>query len=266
MTPEVAIVAPLEIHKRLDAAGILGKYQLLLAHEVLAQPEEYSRFWRAQKDQVIIMDNSLIELGKPLPMEAILEAGELTRAQIVVLPDVLGDRIKTYELFSKAWETLEALKNTNEYAMKVRTLGVAQGHSHVDVFSCGRDMIRAGATMISVPRHIADTMRSRYLPTSMLARYGIPMHLLGFSNHLFDDFLCTAIKGVAGIDSALPVWYGLKGQILPKVPPEAINYGRRPEEYSKFKTITPEVIENVRRVREWGNIVRPALTEMSATR
>jgi hypothetical protein len=251
----VAIVAPLEIHKRLEEVKLLGNYQLLLAHEVLSDPAAYRNFWQPRRDQFIIMDNSVIELKKPLPMSAVLEAAEVVNAHMIVLPDVIGNRIKTYELFAEAMAELDRLGHP-----PFGVMGVAQGKTLIDVFSCGRDMARARVDMLSVPRHLAKRLGSRQKITQMFGGYNVPIHLLGFSDYNFDDMMTLGYPHVMGIDSALPIWYGLQGHILPRVPAKYSNLGKRPADYPKAVRLTEEAIINVRRVREWANIVPTAPT------
>ena len=208
------------------------------------------------------MDNSLIELGKPLPMTAVLEAGELVNASVVVLPDVLGDRIATLNASTKATLELDELRASSPYARSVRTLGVAQGQTTDDVFSCARDMVQLlGVDIISIPRHVTGTIGTRINLVRMVAKYGKPIHLLGFSNNLFDDMWCMKVKGVMGIDSAVPIWYGLQGFQLPTTPPVVANFGKRPSDYEQQVSIDQNVIYNLRRVEQWVNTVRDVRTK-----
>jgi len=257
---EVAIVAPLDVHKRLADEGVLGTYQLLLAHEVLADPMQYEYFWRNQKDQFIIMDNSLIELGHPLPVDVVAEAAELVGAKAIVLPDVLGDRAKTYKLFAGALEQAK-LQNIDT---KFKMLGVAQGRTSEETFSCGRDMLKAGADFLSVPRNLVKLAGTRMDAVKLLGKLGAHMHLLGFSNNLWDDFYTVHLPGVMGIDSAVPIWLGMRYNLydetpyrLPDTPPVSADYGSRPEGYSQWKgaELPKYSIENVQRVKRWANTV-----------
>lgn len=247
---EFAPVAPLEVHKALHETGDLGTYQLLLAHEVLAEPQAYYEFWRDQIDQTIIMDNSLIELGHPMKIEKVMEAASIVGGDtsIVVLPDVLGDRIGTMAL---VFDALEELDDTEIPDLEVKTLAVAQGATPIDTFSCARDLIQLGVDYVSIPRRLADGAGSRLWAARTVAAYHKPIHLLGFSDNNWDDIVTAGVAGVVGIDSAVPIWLGLQGRLLPPEPEVAAHYGKRPETYPHTKKITPEVIQNVRTVRRW---------------
>lgn len=280
MTSRFAPVAPIAIHQRLASEGALGNYHLLLAHQVLEQPAIHKGFYRQQLPYIrtyqghenwgkgslgkpyIIMDNSLIELGYPLPVADVIVAAELVNASVIVLPDVLGDRIKTLNMVADAIIELDKLKASSLYARKVKVLGVAQGQTFNDVFSCARDMIQLlGMDMISIPRHVTSKVGSRIELVQAVAKYGKPLHLLGFSDNLFDDMSALAIKGVMGIDSAVPIWYGLQGFSLPVTPPVNADFGKRPADYEQQTEINSLVIRNIRRVESWANTVKPVRTK-----
>jgi hypothetical protein len=258
-------------------AGVLGSYHLLLAHQVLDQPAIHEAFYKGQlprmrkypdsenrslrKTPYIIMDNSLIELGYPLPVEDVVIAAETVNASVIVLPDVLGDRIKTLEQTTKAVITLDELRPRSPYARRVKMLGVAQGQTLNEVFSCARDMIQLlGVDIVSIPRHVTAKVGSRIKLAQMVRQYGKPVHLLGFSENLLDDFTALGIPGVMGIDSAVPIWYGLQGFELPTTPPVQADYGKRPEDYESQTEINSKVIQNIRRVERWVNIAKTAPT------
>lgn len=248
---EFAVVAPLEVHKRLDEQKQLGTYQLLLAHEVLDDPSAYFDFWHDRPNQFIIMDNSLIELGRPLPINFVCEAADIVNADVVVLPDHLGSRLGTLESSYLALDQYQQLK------ARFKTLAVAQGTSQNDVFSCGRDLIAMGIDMLSIPRHVQTTTGSRVWVTQQLAKYNHPIHLLGFSNNNYDDMFAANLPQVMGIDSAMPIWYGNhRSGLLPFEPRVDSNYGKRPFDYNVTTKVTEEAIENVRRIRGWLEYVK----------
>ena len=281
MTSRFAPVAPLAIHRRLAEAGAIGEYHLLLAHQVLENPDAHRRFYReqlgwmlgkqrgeevslrdkARRKPYIIMDNSLIELGFPLPLKDVIEAAEIVRANVIVLPDVLGDRIQTLNLAAQSVEEIHELRASSPYARKVKMLGVAQGKTFNDFFSCARDMIQTlGVEAISIPRHAVAKIGSRVKLVEEVRKYGKPLHLLGFSDNLLDDFTALSTMGVMGIDSALPIWYGLQGFELPTNPPIKADFGKRPKDYESQTEINSKVIINIRRVERWASIAKDART------
>lgn len=275
MINRFAPVAPLAVHKAMAGRGVLGSYHLLLAHQVLADPRAHEQFYRfsypiltrgsgpkRNGKPYIIMDNSLIELGAPLPMKDVLRAGNIVGANAIVLPDVLGHRTKTLDLAADAFEDLQNHRRIDGYARRVKVVGVAQGQTHNDIFSCARDMVQLlKVDIVSVPRHVTAKLGSRIEITRTVAKLGKPIHLLGFSENLFDDFwTLSTIPRVMGIDSAVPIWLGLQGFTLPVEPPVVADYGRRPADYEQQDSITDQVVANIRRVERWASTVRDART------
>ena len=236
---------------------MLGRYHLLLAHEVLAAPAEYMKFWQnlPAPAPFIIMDNSLIELGHPVSGKELLTAADIVGAQVIVLPDVLGDRFGTYRVAAQAVEEI------HQYiGPKPKLLGVAQGQTLVDIFSCGRDLVKQfGLDYISVPRHVVGRVGSRTRLTGWFCSLGKMVHLLGFSDNLFDDVNTAVQHPVLGIDSAMPIWLGQAGIYVPKeigrdwdayLDDGTSRFGR-PSDYATTTTVNDAVIENIKRVRGW---------------
>lgn len=256
MTSRFAPVAPVRVHQRLAEAGVLGDYHLLLAHQVLAGPTKHADFYR-KLDAYIIMDNSLIELGYPMPVEDVVGAAEMVGASIIVLPDILGDRIGTLNKSAKAMDEFNHLTSKGFGRRKVKALGVAQGKTFNDVFSCARDMVKElGVGMVSIPRHVTEKIGSRIKLVQKVSSYGKPIHLLGFSNNIFDDMSALSVPGVTGIDSAVPIWYGLQGFSLSGEPPVNADFGKRPSDYEDQTDINTKVIQNIRTVERWANIAK----------
>jgi hypothetical protein len=150
--PQFAPVAPLQLHKALAEKGKLGDYHLLLAHNILADPVAHTQFWAHRSEAFIIMDNSLIELGRPLDASKVVEAAEMVNAQVVVLPDVLGD----------AKATLRFIKHDiGKIPKHFIRLGVVQGTSLEECLRMTTEMVRLGVDAISVPRHLTERLGSR---------------------------------------------------------------------------------------------------------
>src|SRR3954462_11380334 len=129
LTNQVAPVASLPIYKRLDEAGLLGAYHLLIATEVAKDLDAWAEFWqyRNQKirvgdrmmDTFIIMDNGLIETGAAADLSLIKDACDAVGATCLVLPDALGDFEGTLKLVRKHFK---AFQKTG-----IPLMGVVQG-------------------------------------------------------------------------------------------------------------------------------------------
>ncbi len=100
---------------------IRQKYELYLAHQILKEPDKYS-FLANDKDNNInsykILDNSAFELGDSIPLEQVLEAADVIKADEIVLPDIY----KNNDSFFKTLSALTELKDSN-----YKLAAVAQG-------------------------------------------------------------------------------------------------------------------------------------------
>jgi hypothetical protein len=211
--PSFAPVVPIEVARAMEEhkPGSIGNYHLLLAHDVLERPDDYAEVY-GNKDYTILMDNSLVELGYPLPLYDVLAACKIVGAQYAILPDVLGDYEGTVERTEAAlteWNNL-----SDEERGDVQLMPVIQGNSHREHinFLC-RFAGRMDVAGFCVPRVIADRQGSRKHIIAEATKF-TRVHLLGFSNNLWDDIACARMPNVAGIDSAVPVRLGLKGHIM----------------------------------------------------
>jgi len=193
--------------------GHLGNYHLLLAHDVYANPHAYASIFRRDvEDLYIIMDNSLIELGYPAPMEQMREACKTVRADIVVLPDYLGELEMTLE----ASEKYAKQYNLNDIGP---LMGVPQGKNYTEIMGCATELAGIeNVQALGIPRHITEVgingAHSRWGIVEALSNEhpDMDLHLLGFSDYTEDDFKCARHPSVMGIDSAAPVRLGLMGE------------------------------------------------------
>jgi hypothetical protein len=250
-----APVAPLHLYKKLEAQGVLGNYHLMIASEVLKDPEGQRDFWQSRSGDFIMMDNGVIELGYSLPAEDIYTAAKIVGAQVIILPDVIGDANQTLELSANGMHEIQS-----QTADPLNFLGVVQGKDLFEAVWCAKRFKDLGVSMLSVPRHFGDSLGSRQqLVTIIREATGLPIHLLGFSERMADDIKTAILPGVTGIDSALPLWLGLdpRREYFPAQPPIRADYGRRPIKYWTMDTDDMFVVtSNTRKVQMWLNVAR----------
>jgi hypothetical protein len=183
MPTKFAPVCSLPMMRSLRFHDCLGDYHLLLAHKILENPVGWGLFFREEgmrsKQPFIIMDNSLIELGEPLPPKDVAQAAKVVGAQCVVLPDKLGNYAATANLSLNAAEPMrEALPE------RVGLMGVVQGRSRVEYLSCAEVLVEdCGVKYLSVPRITQEILGSRVFITEEISGLypDVPIHLLGFS-------------------------------------------------------------------------------------
>jgi len=216
--PRYAPVVPLSIARMLKEAKILGNYHLLLAHDILAHPHEYREVYgHLQEDafKYIILDNSVIELGEPLPPKDLLKAADIVKADVIVLPDVLRNKDATVEAVKAGIQELGGGK----YAL----MALPQGEKYSSWQRCVEEFDRIpgfsrAVTTIGIPRNVRQHLGHSRVDAAIFVKCILNpsnMHMFGFSNDVHDDMLATTtVRGVSGIDSAFPVWlanhYGLE--------------------------------------------------------
>jgi len=246
---QYAPVTNLEGYSHLQSYGMLGSYHLMIATEVVKDIEGWKNFWsypnidaELGKDMFIVMDNGLIETGQPADPQTIKEAADAVDANCIVLPDVLGDFAKTMKVVRAATPELRGLG----YPL----LGVIQGRDMIEVTAAVEFYTNIGVSYLSIPRIMVEFFgtRTKLVRTVRALTAGeIPIHLLGFSDNLYDDILSARMPGVMGIDSATPLWH--QG-VFPPSPPDDARFGRRPADYWTWSSKRMN-FRNVERVRQW---------------
>ncbi len=212
------------------------------------------------------MDNSLIELGYPLDADELKEAAAVVKASAIVLPDKLGDMETTVSLSVKAAYDLEFPPEGCGY------LAVVQGKTFEEVSQCIFRFIHEIPHLgyLSIPRIVGNTLGSR-IPTiqaaiEIMANFDLelPIHLLGFSDNLEDDFKALALPGVIGIDSAAPIWLGQRKQILNEDQALNVDLGRRPSNYMDTTATANflDICHNLQIIKNWvyaANLIKAEL-------
>lgn len=239
-----APVCPLRILRRLPNGG--GYYHLILAHDVLNNPDEF-RLW-STTGATIILDNSVTELGTAVNTEVIREAANISRATVIILPDVYNDKLSTMINCKKALDEWPAALLNRE------VMFVPQGNTMQEFLECAEYL--ATDPRISwwgVPRNITDkpAIGSRYQAAHLLRMLNPArkMHLLGFSNNIADDMLCSHLPFVEGIDSAVPIRAATLGKpmsLILDMPPRG--------DWWDTAQYVPLMSANYMTTRRWANI------------
>jgi hypothetical protein len=209
-----APVGPSWLYMGMRTAGYIPENVLLLAHDVVknehAYREEFS--YPEWNNTNIIMDNSVIETGGAVDADMVFTAAQIVNADVVVLPDVLGDREKSLKTTLDAWPT---------WYWKFRNyqkMVVIQGESMIDwLESCETLARETDPDWIAVPRvaqmspdgDVGVANRSDlvcYAAAIFEAECKHPkIHLLGFSDYIHQDLMAASYSFVNSIDSAVPL-------------------------------------------------------------
>lgn len=247
-----APVAPYHILQKLKETGDLGRYHLVLAHDVLKHVSPFMDLFSNYMFATIIVDNSVIELGSPLDTQAILAAGEVfvggQRTVCIVLPDALLDCDETIRLVAGS------LDAWSEYHGRFKFMFVPQGRTLAEFLKCAEAFADCPLIdYIGVARNIAQITGTRLDAISLLHAI-FPdknMHLLGFADSIWDDIACLQMpppfkNKVMGIDSAVPLRLENHEMQLSDGP-----YPPRSPDWWENAKFTPTVLNNVRRYRKW---------------
>lgn len=246
------IVAPTQVLEELDNGGVLGGQHLLLAHDVVKHPDKYWKLFNPKApprrdyrgfaidyhDQWIIMDNSAIELQKPVDLKMLSEACKIVEPTCAVLPDILEDCEAT-----KA-SCLEALATKVPYVSS--WLMIPQGRTLEEFVDCAE--VFAEDTRIKYwgcPRNLVKNIGSRRYPMQALRVLNKtrPIHMMGFSDNMIDDVLVARESSAYSIDSAVPL--RVDEHIYMKFVPEP-----RGDWWERGK-VNQHTVDNVKTVRRW---------------
>lgn len=218
-----APVMPIQVARYLKDNKCLGNYHLLLAHDVLTHPAEYREIYghlEGDPEAVVIMDNSLVELGTPMRCADLYMATKIIKPTYLVMPDVLTEAVATInamEDFVREWDA-------SRLGTDQKFMAVVQGKCSSDIelvlrsaslipqcraISVPRVMVSQFGTRQGVIDHVLRFFEVNNFKRSSVFWKGI--HLLGFSDDIIDDISCARRHNVMGIDSAVPVRIGLRG-------------------------------------------------------
>lgn len=253
---QFAPVAPAPILRALRNFGdnVLGRYHLLLAHDVAKKPHEYKDL--LPQGSFVIMDNSVIELGYPVDKSTMEEALRIVPAGVIVLPDVIKDRSLTLDLtFQAADDYWDLLDHHCQVFMCV-----PQGNTLEELKDCAYQMRHVeGIGAWGVGRFVTELLGTRkefvewlwHTPSMHLPshKFGPFIHLLGFSENMEDDMECCRLPGVLGIDSAVPIRMGQERQVISKG--QKAHSPRRDWWDKAYAHIHPETLANLSLVRTW---------------
>jgi len=249
-----APVAPLHLMRQLAEGNwrAMGGYHLLLAQDILRQPNEHEDFWpkwrrdnyAKGREVTIIVDNGAPEGEQVVKPARLAEAARLVHADVVILPDVIGNAGATVESTARA---SSYFRSEGEFKL----MGVAQGATASITLECLVD-ISKHVDWLSLPKGWSERLRNpRFWTTRQIAQtYRMPMHVLGFTDDLSDDILTARSHPlVKGIDSAMPIWLGQQGRSIASM--VRTDYGRRPPFDKLPKQLKGQTLANILVIRQW---------------
>jgi len=211
---KVAIIAPMHmLHK-----FCITDYHMALTHLVL-EPynHEYRAFYRGrqhQEGQYVILDNSVVELGNAATIDKVLAAADAIKANEIILPDVLFNCDETVRSIDNA------IDKVIDHPVKYKIMAVPQGKNDSEWLRCYQYIIRnyPEVTAIGIPKHLGTAKGHRVdllrIIQDVALDSGKAHHLLGMSGNPTEVSMANAFPWIRGIDSGLPVQYGLMGRMF----------------------------------------------------
>lgn len=209
--PRFAPTCPTQVYHGLKRDGEFGDYHLVLAHDVVKRPDDYSFLFGAplSRDWTVILDNSVVELGNAVDMGMILEAVSIVKPTTTVLPDVM---LKADATIKSCLDALDTWSDAFVKAgQKPQFLMLPQGTTCEDWVSCAEAFeYQPQINFWGVPRNVVaqDAIATRLgLPQILKAiNPERKIHMFGFSDNVYDDVVSTRMNAsiIEGIDSAVP--------------------------------------------------------------
>lgn len=210
-------VAPTQILTEMDKHSCLGVNHLLLAHDVVKHVLIYERLfaedniWRAEGH--VILDNSAYELKRSVDTLMVWEAADITRPDVIVLPDVYLDGPGTVRETTKVFDDWMRIRESAPW--KSEFMVIPQGKTFEEWVRCAEAF--AGLPEIEwwgVPRNFREVLKRSRMEGIDICHALNPyrkIHLFGFSDDYIDDLITARDPLVYSIDSTTPIRVGSLG-------------------------------------------------------
>ena len=248
MTTLFAPVIPFGVENTLRSMSIVPSAIVLTPSAVLRFGDRYVKMYAAgPKPSTIFINGGLGDTDKPQPFPLAIDAAMKVSANYIILPDAEHDSAATIKVAKRAIHTLKQRKG---FPSKV--IGVPQGTDYADYVDCANSLVDMGVDALGASRNIYEVDRFRANYISAFRSFGVPVHILGFTNDLHDDLYCAKFPGVESIASAMPIWYGQKHKVLPNPwPSDTSGFGKRPADFFGTEEVTTEMLANLFIVSSW---------------
>lgn len=237
-------IGPIALLQDLHHKDLLGNYLLILAHDVLEYPQQYKELLTdvgQRAGTFVILDNSVVELGRPMTSSELKEAYKITSPDCIILPDVLEDGHQTVQASSM---------HAHQWVLEGMApfMAVPQGTSVPELMMCAINLAGLpGVVYWGVPRAIANRFGTRMVMAPILGfdrSKKRDVHMLGMSQHLTDDLMCASLPGVMGIDSANPLVLGQQDILIEEESPHLPR-----ENFWEEGEATMATVDNIHAVR-----------------
>ena len=189
-------------------------YRLALAHIALASvPYAHFYTYGSTANPFTILDNSVFELGKPLPIPSLTTAVDSLRPSLLVVPDSIWDAEENLLLAQKFERVVPELR---DFHPTLEFMVVAHGQSPKELKENLQGLLR-----LDYPTYIGLSKQSRRAGlrpelAQQAALEGMKVHFLG----VWEDPVAETLEGkelgvvVTGLDTSYAARLGLIGRTL----------------------------------------------------
>ncbi len=202
--------------------GMVTNYHMALAHLVLKDPAYAQHYRNASAcGHMVILDNSIIELGQAVTMDELVKAAKAIDAKVIIAPDVLDDRKGTYERVQEAVSYMWSNSLFGDFQL----MAVPQGNDLQEFIASYQELAELEEVeWMSIPKRVGRFIedpqglnRVRVLDT--MSKLGIideekQHHLLGIYDNPLEILYLNQYPWITGIDSQLPFWAANEGVIF----------------------------------------------------
>jgi hypothetical protein len=187
---------------QLQAWSPLADFDFVLAHQVLADDGYMNHFRARPKGRMVMLDNSLHELGAPLPISDILAAARMVKADYVIAPDNMDHAKWTVDQF---YEMRDAYHEGGD------VIGVLAGTTPYEREYCLEHIRKGSIVCLPFRRARVEWFLEQAIDHARI-------HLLGMSSDWELNvwaWLQTAYPSTAfSVDTSKPIKAGLLGTQL----------------------------------------------------
>lgn len=191
---------------------------MALAH-LVGTNEAYTQFYREMgdnEDKFLMLDNSVVETGTPMPVEELIEKAKMVNADEIIVPDYFMDCDATIEA------AIDYIPVIRKALPNVRIMVVPQGKTIEEWTYCLREILLLDCDTIGIPKvltKIADHAQARLMLLTELQHIlrGREIHLLGCWENPTELTVVQkyvhngAIPKVRSCDSAIAYVYAREG-------------------------------------------------------
>jgi len=240
------IVAPIQVLEGLERAQEVGLNHLVLAHDIVKHPERYHDVFEPISKfhhRIVILDSGVIETGLNPHLEVMLAACREVIPTFVVLPDILLDSKATIASCSTALKEWPG-----KFPIKTQFMLIPQGKTIEEFTECAEYFTNGPIAAWGCPRNLVKQIGTRERANQILHTLNPtrPIHMMGFSDSIYDDILSAKYCGlpIMSIDSAVPLRYPSRIQLTTKP-------GPRDDTWWRHGMVTDQTIGNLKIVRDW---------------